>query len=198
MLESLSEKIFSNRKLVILVALINLAGFFVGIYYYWSQLMDFSPLFWIVIIDSPLSVLLFAVVCLLIYFKKNVPDLLKLLTSVYVIKYGMWTMIVIGLYWSYYSYDAVLGVLNFILHFGMVLEGIVLIPRIRATKYKSAIVLAFFLLNDYCDYLLGTVTRIPPEHIGFLMTESFLASILIVGFIHFHKKIQTICHNRQS
>jgi len=191
MLNEFSRKVFSNSKLILLVALINLAGFFVGIFYYWTQLMDFSPLFWIVILDSPISVLLFAIVCLLIYFKKNVPDLLKFFTSAYVIKYGLWTMIVIILYWNYYSFDVTIGIVNFILHFGMIVEGIVLIPRISPKRYNTVIVLALLLINDFFDYFLGTVTRIPSEHVGFLMYESFVASIVITVLIFIYQNKQS-------
>ncbi|MCK4531744.1 MAG: DUF1405 domain-containing protein [Candidatus Aenigmarchaeota archaeon] len=181
-LEGLSEKIFGNNKLLILIAFANLAGFFVGIHYYWEQLMDSSPLLWIVILDSPISVLLFAVVCVMIYFRKKIPDLLKFLASAYAIKYGVWTMLAIWLYWGNYLVfeDQVVGVINFFLHFGMVVEGIILIPKIKPNKYNTVILFLVLLANDYFDYFLGTVTRIPETHMNFLMIDSFLASILIV------------------
>jgi uncharacterized membrane protein YpjA len=183
--EAISEKILGNRILVLLIALANLAGFFVGISYYWEQLTDSSQFLWVVILDSPISVLLFALVCFMIYFRKNIPDLLKFLASVYVIKYGIWTMLAISLYWSNYVIfgDQVIGILNFFLHGGMVLEGIILIPKIRPNKYNTVIVLLLLLANDYFDYFLGTVTRIPETHVGFLMIESFAASILITLLI---------------
>lgn len=185
-LEGLSGKIFGNNKLLILIAFANLAGFFVGIHYYWEQLMDSSPFLWIVILDSPISVLLFAVVCVMMYFRKKIPDLLKFLASAYVIKYGVWTMLAIWLYWSNYVIfeDQVVGVINFFLHFGMVLEGIILIPRIQPNKYNSVILLSLLLANDCFDYFLGTVTRIPETYVVFLMAESFLASFLIILSIY--------------
>lgn len=183
--EGISEKILRNRILVLLIALANLAGFFVGIHYYLEQLMYSSPFLWIVILDSPISVLLFALVCFFIYFGKKTPDMLKFLASVYVIKYGIWTMLAISLYWSNYVIfgDQVIGILNFFLHGGMVLEGILLIPKIRPNKYNTVIVLFLLLANDYFDYFLETVTRIPETYVGFLMAESFLASILITLLI---------------
>jgi uncharacterized membrane protein YpjA len=191
MIREISERVFSDNRLLLLIALANLAGFFVGIYYYWNQLMDSSPLLWIVILDSPISVLLFSVVCFLMIFRKRVPELLKLIASVYVIKYGLWTMITIYLYWSNYVIfeDQVIGIFNFFLHFGMILEGIVLIPRIKLNVSRSFVVLALFLLNDYMDYFHGTVTRIPPTHLEFLMFESFLATLVIISlsFIYQNK-----------
>lgn len=188
-LEGLSEKIFGNNKLLILIAFANLAGFFVGIHYYWEQLMDSSPLLWIVILDSPISVLLFAVVCVMIYFRKKIPDLLKFLASAYAIKYGVWTILAIWLYWGNYLVfeDQIMGIFNFFLHFGMVLEGIILIPRIKPNKYNTVILFLVLLANDYFDYFLGTVTRIPETHMNFLMIDSFLASILIVFSIFIYQ-----------
>ncbi len=196
MILEISERIFGNRILVLLIALANLAGFFVGISYYREQLMDSSPLLWVVILDSPVSVLLFAVVCFLVYFRKKVPGILKFLASACVIKYGLWTAIVLLLYWNTYAVfeDQVITGLNFILHSGMVLEGILLVPKIRPDKYNTVIVLAILLANDCFDYFLGTVTRIPETHMNFLMAESFIATIVIVlvfSLIYQRKKLIT-------
>jgi len=184
-LETVSGKIFGNRFFLLFLIFANLAGFFVGLHYYWEQLIESSPLLWIVIIDSPLSVLLFAVVCVLMYFGKEQPELLKFLACVYVIKYGLWTMLAISLYWGNYVgfEDQVTGVINFFLHFGMVVEGAVLAPRISVTKYNTVIVLMLALANDFFDYFLGTVTRIPETYVNFLALESFVASVLIVFLI---------------
>lgn len=192
-LETFSEKIFGNRTFVILIAFVNLAGFFVGIRYYWGQLMESSPPLWIVILDSPISVLLFSTVCFLIYFRKKTPDLLKSLASAYVIKYGVWTMLAIYLYWNTYVIfeDQVIGIFNFFLHFGMIMEGLLLLPKIRPNKYNTVIVFAILLANDYFDYFLGTVTRIPETHVNSLMIESFLATILIVLIFLVYQKIPT-------
>lgn len=188
----LSEKIFGNRKILLFLIIANLAGFFAGIYYYWNQMMDSSPALWIVILDSPLSVLLFSVVCLLFYFRKRIPEALKFLASAYVIKYGIWTMLTLWLYWSNYRIfeDQAIGILNFFLHFGMIIEGIVLIPKIKPKISDAFIVLLLCLANDVSDYFFGTVTRIPPTYMSFLMAESFAASIIIVLsiFISQHKR----------
>jgi uncharacterized membrane protein YpjA len=191
--ESLSERIFGNRVLVILIAFANLAGFFVGIHYYWEQLMDSSPLLWIIILDSPVSVLLFSTVCFLIYFRKKIPNLLKFLASAYVIKYGFWTILAIYLYWGNYVVfgDQVIGIFNLFLHFGMVLEGILLIPKIKPNKYNTVIIFAVLLANDCFDYFLGTVTRIPETYMNFFMIESFVASIFITLSIFLCQKIST-------
>ncbi len=180
--KSFSEKFFGNRKILLFLISANLAGFCAGIYFYWNQLTASSPLLWIAIMDSPLSVLLFAAVCLMFYFKKKIPETLKLLASAYVIKYGIWTMLTLWLYWSNYVIfeDRVIGILDFALHIGMVIEGVALVPVIKPKIKNLAAVLSLLLANDYLDYFWGTVTRIPLEYIDLLMLESFAATVVIV------------------
>ncbi|MCK5023825.1 MAG: DUF1405 domain-containing protein [Candidatus Aenigmarchaeota archaeon] len=188
-LEKISNRVFGNKKYLLIIALANLAGFFTGIYYYWGQLMDSSPILWIIIIDSPLSVLLFSVVCFLYIFGKRIPEFLKFLTAVYVIKYGIWTMITLCLYWSNYLIlsDQIIGIANFFLHFGMVLEGVVFIPKIKVDRINALLVTLLVIGNDFMDYVVGTVTRIPPTHVGILMIESFAATIVITILIIFYQ-----------
>ena len=191
MLKDLSDRVFSNRKLLLLLVIVNLLGFLAGMSVYYPQMTETSPYLWIIVVDCPLAVLLFAIVCSLICLKVKIPNILEFLTSVYLIKFGIWTMLTIALYWNYYSAYEFLGILTFILHAGMVLEGIILIPRISPNKYNTVILLALLLLNDYFDYFLGTYPVVPPEYLGFLMTESFISTVLIIPSIFLYKKILT-------
>jgi uncharacterized membrane protein YpjA len=190
--KSFSEKIFGNSKILLFLISANLAGFCAGIYFYWEQLAASSPFLWIAIMDSPLSVLLFAGVCLLFYSKRKIPETLKLLASAYVIKYGIWTMLTLWLYQGNYAIfgDQVIGVLDFALHLGMVLEGLALVPLIKPKIKNLATVLLLLLANDYLDYFFGTVTRIPLAHINLLMLESFAATIAITfGIFIYQNKL---------
>jgi uncharacterized membrane protein YpjA len=180
-LSKFSEKTFSDRRILIFLIIANIAGFFAGLYFYWNQLMESHPLFWIIILDSPLSVLMIAVICALFYFGKKVPEAFKLLASVYLIKYGFWTLLALYLYWGNYTIpvDQTIGIIDFILHFGMIVEGAVLIPKIRPRFTDTLAVLAVLLLNDYCDYFLNMVTRIPDTYKGLLMINNFSATLLL-------------------
>ncbi len=86
-------------------------------------MMETPSYLWIVVVDCPLAVLLFAIVCLFIYLKVEIPKILEFFTSVSLIKFGLWTMSVVVLYWNYYLTSEVLGIFTFVFHFGMVLEG---------------------------------------------------------------------------
>lgn len=176
-----SGKVFSDKRILIFLIISNMAGFFTGLYFYWSQLMDSNPLFWIIIIDSPLSVLMIAAVCTFLYFGRKAPESLKLLTSAYLIKYGFWTLLTLYLYWGNYivPVDQAIGIADFILHFGMIIEGVVLIPRIRPKAISALSVLAILLVNDYCDYFLNTVTRIPDTYKSLLMVNNISVTFLL-------------------
>lgn len=187
MFREFSNKIFSNRKFLLFLIAINVFGFFAGTYYYYPQLSETPLYLWVVVLDCPIAVLLFAIVCALIYLKVEVPKILEFFTSAYIIKYGIWTLLAITLYWNYYVTNETLGILTFLLHVGMVLEGAVLIPRISPSKHNTVIVLLLLLANDFFDYFLGTVTRIPETYMGFLMYESFAASVLITLLIFIYQ-----------
>jgi len=179
MLKEISERAFSNRKLLTALIILNMMGFFAGMWAYYPQIAENPPHLWLIVLDCPIAVLLFAIICAFLLLRLEIPDALQFFTSVYLVKFAAWTMLVIALYWNYYLADEILGISTFLLHAGMVIEGIILIPRIRPKKYYTVIILALLLLNDYFDYFLGTHPIIPPEYVGFLMYESFAASIAI-------------------
>ncbi len=189
MFGNLSRKIFSKKKVLLFLIITNLLGFFAGMVTYYPQLKETPFYLWLVVVDCPVAVFLFAVLCVLLYFRIEVPDALTFFTSAYLIKFGIWTMLVIILYWNYYVWNEVLGILIFVLHFGMVLEGLILLPKISPNIRNSVTILSLLLVNDLFDYFLGTHPVIPPEHIGFLMFESFGASVFITSAIFlWHRK----------
>lgn len=188
-----------SRKWLWTLLLVNVTGFLFGIWYYLPQLSQSNPLLWLFIIDCPLYVLLFAAICGL-RLKGNdldqrsksnapsVPGWLYYLTSVGLVKYGFWTGLVVFLYWNVlFSAAPVLYSILFPLHIGMMLEGIILIPRtgkIQEGAWKRKLlepllVCVWFLLNDWLDYFMGTVTAVPPAHLGLLMWESLAATLIL-------------------
>ena len=178
----MNTRIFlESRKWLWALLLVNLAGFAFGIWYYVPQLSVTSPLLWVFVIDCPLYVLLFAGVCVLRLKEKAVPRWFYYISAVGLIKYGFWTFLVVVLYWNvlFSSASALYSVLT-PLHIGMILEGLVLVPRFRASLMQMLPVLGWFLLNDWLDYFFGTVPLRPPTYLNFLMWESFLVSTGLV------------------
>jgi uncharacterized membrane protein YpjA len=175
--------ILDNRKMLIFLILVNICGFFAGIYYYYIQLSMTPAYFWIFVIDCPLYTLLMAVV-LVMKLKEKRSDVLNFLTSAGLIKYGLWTGIVVFLYRDlFFAVNPVIYSLLFPLHIGMILEGIILIPHFKTSVNFFLPVLGWFLLNDYMDYFIGTVPIIPGTYIEFLTWKSFATSIVITAAI---------------
>jgi uncharacterized membrane protein YpjA len=182
------KDIFENKNFLILLSIINVAGFIFGIYYYYEQLSITPFYLWVFVIDCPLYVLLFALI-LLMKLRKKTSDMLNFFTSVGLIKYGIWTGLTIFLYRDFFfSIDPVLYSVIIPLHIGMILEGTILIPFEKPDvkiAFSSAL---WFLFNDYMDYFIGTMPLIPKTHKNFLMLESFLSSIMIIMIIFLIKR----------
>ncbi len=176
------KAMLSNRRWLAALFATNVLGFIYGIYYYWHQLSITPMYLWIFVIDSPLPVLLFAVICAMIYLKKSSPQWLILFSFFGLIKYGIWTDIVIYLFRDYFfSVNPLIYGLNFHLHFGMVLEGLLLLQLLKPKLKDILFVGGFYLLNDYLDYFYGTVTLIPDGYRTFLMVESFAMTLILAG-----------------
>ena len=180
MLQKFSDFFLSRRKWLIILAFVNLAGFLFGIRYYWFQLSSTPPLLWMLMIDNPLYVLLFGMACLALLREKELPGWYGFVTAIGLIKVGFWTDLVLGLYWpTFHLFDPVISTINFPLHAGMILEGILLLPRFRVKAWYVPPVLLWFLGGDIFDYLFGTVTRIPPGYEWLLFPESLVASLVL-------------------
>lgn len=174
------EVFLNSRKWLWALLLINVAGFLFGVWYYLVQLSATNPLLWVFILDCPLYVLLFALMCGLRLWYRDIPDWFYYLTSVGIIKYGFWTGLVVFLYWGvFFSAAPLLYSILFPLHIGMILEGLILIPRFKVKLVHMLPVLGWFLLNDWLDYFMGTVTSILPTYLDLLMWESFAATLIL-------------------
>lgn len=177
-----SEKFLGNPYWLSAFFAINFIGFFYGIYYYSYQLSITPAYFWIFTIDSPLPVLLFASICAHFYFEKSPPQWLVLFSFFGLIKYGVWTNIVIFLFRNYFfAIDAFTYSLNVPLHLLMIFGGLILLRILKPKISDIVFVGGFYLVNDYLDYFLGNVTLIPEGHHTFLMIESFAMTIALIG-----------------
>lgn len=189
-LNELSEKLLGDPYWLSAFFVINVIGFFYGIYYYSYQL-SFTPAYlWIFTIDSPLPVLLFAGICAFLYFRKIPPQWLVLFSFFGLIKYGVWTNIVIFLFRDYFfAIDALTYSMNVPLHLLMIFGGFILIRFLKPRISDIIFVGGFYLVNDYLDYFMGNVTLVPEGYHTFLMIESFAMTFLLIGIaIHLRAK----------
>ena len=159
-----SRWVVSTRWVVWTLVGINLSSAVLGyIYWYGDAILASPPYFWAFVPDSPLSATLFAV-ALFAYHRGRPVPLLGLLAVTGCIKYGLWTdwvWFTNSLSGGAYDLEAVVLSLN---HFGMVLEGLTLLPLLSFGLREVALVAAWYGANDLVDYALGRRPRLPnPE-----------------------------------
>ncbi len=151
------------RKLLIpfLIA-VNLAGALFGFFIYYAPQLSATPLaLWIFVPDCPLYVLVFALALGLLWLGVE-NDLFSFIVSAGLLKYGAWTLFALA-YLNGYFFSAELALMSgmlFMLHIGMAAEGFVLRVR-RCGAAVLAVGLAWFLLNDFFDYFVGTMPYLP-------------------------------------
>jgi uncharacterized membrane protein YpjA len=168
------------------VLLANLTGSAFGFYYYQGLLLS-SPVWqWVFIPDSPNSTMLFSLALILILLdKKN--DWLSYASSVFVAKYGFWTLFVILYYSEYFLAPGrrLFYVTMFVLHTGMIAEPLILIPRIDKNR-KHLILILWFLVTDYIDYVVGThpLFGFPLDGLWFIALMSGFSSVILCILIY--------------
>lgn len=183
-----------DKSLLFFIAIINFIGFLYGIYYYSDQLLEWNPLYWILIIDCPLQALLIGLI--LVWKareadKENMENLaeggvfrfLANFTAVGSIKYGIWTMFVILFYYNFFLFsDPFTYSFLFIAHLGLVLEGLAL-TGLEIKKRDLFAIIWLYLLNDASDYLIGTRPVIPNEGIEIIamvtVSLTFICSYIV-------------------
>lgn len=154
---------------------INLVSSVAGyIYWYGSDILAAPLYIWPFVPDSPLSATLWAV-ALLAFHKGRRWSLLGLLAATGSIKYGLWTdwvwltnAIASG---GTYDLEAVVLSLN---HFGMAIEGVLLLPLLLFRLRHVVPVILWYAANDLVDYVLGYRPKLPnPESLDLIAAFAF-------------------------
>lgn len=150
----LIDRITGDRRLLIAILLINVAGSAFGLYYYWEQLMMTPWYLWLAVPDCPLYTFLMIFALLLILLNRP-SDTLNTITAVGLSMYGAWTTIVL-LYFGEIYFDPANALMScglWISHFGMGLEGFLLLPWLSRVKPISwALTAIWFAVLDSVDY----------------------------------------------
>ena len=169
------------NNLAKLILLINLIGLLYGFYYYIPKLQQTSPALWILVPDSPLSILFFVLVFVGIWQGRFA----SFFASAWLIKYGIWTVFIMLFDSQYYlqpQYFAESWLLYIIPHIFMAIEYI-LILRKDFTLQIALITLAILLVNDFSDYVIGTRPLIPEDNLGIVFAVAVFLSIAACGFL---------------
>lgn len=186
-----AEVMLSRQNLPHLLHLPCIAAVFIGFWYYSEQIVATPALLLIFVPDCPLYVLL----SLPIMFGLIKNGAYSFFVSIGMVKYGLWTVFVLIFHSKYYAAPSALPitVIFIIGHIGMALLGSALLPKKRVAFAVFALALAWFLLNDYADYFLGTRPPIPLEGMGLIQNLTIAASFaLTLGFFLFSEKVRSL------
>ena len=173
-----------TRFWLLLLAAANLGGFLFGLWYYWPQLLTVTPAAWLFVIDSPLYVLFFSLVCAQLFRNRTVHPLFLLITAIGLIKVGFWTVFVLHLNWAaFFGRDLLLYSAIYPMHWGMVLEGLVVLPFLKTIRIRHIFLsLSWFLFNDFLDYGMGLYPWFPANGLGLVALESVAATVVLAAF----------------
>jgi uncharacterized membrane protein YpjA len=153
-LRKIIDGINADRRLLIIILLINVAGSLFGLYYYWDQLMMTPWYLWLAVPDCPLYTF-FMIFALLFIILGKPSDTLNTVTAVGLTMYGAWTVIVLLYFGEIYFNppNALMSSALWTSHAGMGLEGLLLLPYLTRVKPISwAITAVWFLVLDSVDY----------------------------------------------
>lgn len=170
----------STPWVVWIIVAINLASAVAGyIYWYGADILAAPVYLWPFVPDSPLSATLVAF-ALLAFHRGHRWELLGLMAVTGSVKYGLWTdwvWFTNALSGGRYSMEAVVLSAN---HFGMVLEGLVLLPLLRPRLRHVLFVAAWYGFNDLIDYGFGSHPRVPnPEDLGVIAVFAIGSTVVL-------------------
>ena len=179
----LKEKL-TERKILLDMAAINIAGTAFGFFFYYPQLGDNPFHLWPFIPDSPLATLFAALTFILIAHRKR-NKLLEALAVIGNLKYGLWTVFVLIYYSEIFYGGNPLWMYLFLLvsHIGMAVQALFILDISEIDLRPLIIASSWFIVNDLIDYSLGIHTRLYSSEVFPAMIAAGLltaASIIIL------------------
>lgn len=165
------------------LVVINFLGFLIGtIYWYGPQMAIVSPLLWPWLVDSPLSVLGFALALPLIRREQTPANEWLATWALFSnVKYGLWTVAFWLLWWRGPGSYTLESVTMTFTHAAMVVMGASLLLFYRPRLWQVVTVAAWFIFNDYLDYWLGIAPTVPPGvSLELLKVEQVVVTALLV------------------
>lgn len=179
--EEIREKLL-ERKTLLNLAAINIAGTAFGFFFYYPQLGDNPIHLWPFIPDSPLATLFAALTFLLITHRKR-ESIIEALAVIGNLKYGLWTVFILIYYSEIFYAGNPLWMYLFLLvsHLGMALQAF-FIAEISEIDLKAFLAASgWFVVNDIIDYSLGIHTRLyTPEAFPAMIAAGVLTAAAII------------------
>jgi uncharacterized membrane protein YpjA len=165
--ERWAEYYLGNPPSLVWLLIANVAAVLVGVRYYVETLPTVFTFAWPLYADSPAAVLLAAlsIATLLPNLGRRVQDApmnvplayLHTLAFVWLVKYGLWTALVLNLQFSMY-YPELWGYFGILITHLLFVGEAYLIPHYGSTT-RGALLLSLVLLflNDFVDYWIGDI-----------------------------------------
>ncbi len=178
-LYKLQQKVMKTPWFYWLVMLVSLIGTIYGFYWYKYQLAETPIKFWLFTPDCPRAVLFFLIWIFLV--ARNLPsETFRVVAVADLIKYGIWTVSVIGLFWVDRRIYYLQHVMLFISHFGMLVLGVVFAIRMKISRRAFWITSIWLFMNDFVDYYFGVFPWLPDMK---RMPEIRLGTFLLTGVV---------------
>jgi uncharacterized membrane protein YpjA len=166
-----------------LLIIINFLGSLYGFYWYWDQLVVTPPALWIFVSDSPLSTFYFAALLATLLSGRR-PGPFGGLAYMGLVKYGFWTIFIIGLFWITGGGFTWVDLMLFLSHLAMVIEACLFFRVHPASRVSLGAAMVWYLVNDYLDYFRGYHPTYPEANPEFgLVRAVSLASTWVVFLI---------------
>ncbi|MDQ7793652.1 MAG: DUF1405 domain-containing protein [bacterium] len=148
----LRDRLGQDRRLLVLLLGVNLIGAGYGFDWYADQLRTTPFWLWPLTADSPVSLLFFSL-ALAMWLAGRRLAVLETLGYVGLVKYGFWTMFVVGLHWARGGDFLGIDLFLFLSHGLMALQALLLAGWLPLPAAAFGPALAWHLANDYFDYL---------------------------------------------
>jgi uncharacterized membrane protein YpjA len=189
--EKIRDFVYS-RKILFSAVLINLAGTAFGFYYYAEQFAATPFQLWIFVPDSPLATLA-AAAAFFLYLRGRQNSLVETYAFFGNLKYGVWTIFVlIYMQNGFLQYQPLpLYVFLVVSHALMIVQAFVILDLSKISWKPLVAVIAWFLLNDFVDYTLGTHSTLP-HGVGFSSPVAWVAvaTTLAAGVFVYSEKVK--------
>ncbi|HHY95870.1 MAG TPA: DUF1405 domain-containing protein [Firmicutes bacterium] len=151
-----------DRRWLGFLTAVNLGGFVYGLHWYEEQLATLPWYAWPVTADCPVSALLFGLLTASLLWGSS-PPWLQGLAGMAALKYGIWTVLVIGQSWLAGAPVDVGSINLFWTHLGLTVEAVLFALVYRPPALWVIPGVVWVILNTLLDYGVGLHPTLPGQ-----------------------------------
>lgn len=156
----LYQSLLADRRFLMFLLAVNVAGTVYGYYWYKSQLLDTPPLFMAFVPDSPTASLFFVFVLIAFLKGKNWP-LFEALAVITLIKYGIWAVVMNILTLNVIGYLPWQGYMLIASHGAMAVQAVLYASFYKMSLWHVLVAALWTLHNDVIDYVFFHYPKYP-------------------------------------